>query len=157
MKDLKEQILEIMKWGISDEKFFASEIESLIKENYVDKEFVRRKMSPIERMEAKGLIDHDYKTTWGEHEQKPEGITAEEILKNHLDLTITEELPRKHRLMVYADEIIDCMEEYFESKQINLREELIAYDKFMTKSKWGSKEILSPEKSINEYLNQKEK
>ncbi|MCK9281578.1 MAG: hypothetical protein M0P71_13210 [Melioribacteraceae bacterium] len=33
-----------------------------------------------------------------------------------------------------------------------LREELVAYDKWMSRNKWGTGKILSPEKSVNEYL-----
>jgi hypothetical protein len=53
-----------------------------------------------------------------EIEQKEsKGMTAEEILKNYLDLKISEELPKRHRLILYADEIIEAMEEYAQSRQ----------------------------------------
>lgn len=33
-----------------------------------------------------------------------------------------------------------------------LREELIAYDRWMSSQKWGVRELLSPETTVNEYL-----
>lgn len=38
----------------------------------------------------------------------------------------------------------------------NLREELIAYDKWLNRTRWGMREVLSPEKAVDRYLKSKE-
>ena len=37
-----------------------------------------------------------------------------------------------------------------------LREELIAYDKWLNRTRWGMREVLSPEKAVERYLKSKE-
>jgi len=60
------------------------------------------------------------------------------------------------------DEIINLMDAFFDAevdKMVSerLREELIAYDKWMSSHKWGIRELLSPETTVNEYLKTREK
>jgi len=58
-------------------------------------------------------------------EQEPEGVTAEEIMKD-----LPYQSDDNDEKWYCAEDIIEAMESYAKSKQINRRDELLKYEKF---------------------------
>jgi len=81
---------------------------------------------------------------------KPEskGMTAEEILKNYLDLTIKEELPKKHRIIMFADEILECMEEYISQNQPVTADAVLKWRRYSNTGRCASIQFLDVKKTI---------
>ena len=54
-----------------------------------------------------------------------------------------------HRKKILLSDLNSLLEQH---KEVILREELIAYDKWTSRKKWMTGVILSPEKAVDEYL-----
>lgn len=84
--------------------------------------------------------------------EEPEGVTAEEILKNKLSPDIYFGLKNIFHYHI----ILEVIEYYAKSKQINLRDELIKFYKWYYSKNPFSVAYKSRIKIIDEYLNQKD-
>jgi len=86
--------------------------------------------------------------------------TAEQFVNKYYNL------PQSKIMTVRVGSLIKCLERFatlhaqrLAEKMVSerLREELIAYDRWMSSQKWGVRELLSPETTVNEYLKTIEK
>ena len=75
-------------------------------------------------------------------------MTAEEFWQEKNGGASSEDLTFNHGVTISPTWTVALMEEY---AKLNLREELINYDKWMVEVKWGT-DVPSAEKSVDEYL-----
>lgn len=78
-------------------------------------------------------------------------MTAEEFWQEKNGGASSEDLTMIHGVTISPMWAVALMEEF---AQINLREELIKYDKWMARVKWGT-DVPSAEKAVDEYLKTK--
>lgn len=130
---MKDKLIENLKEYVNfleDRAFTCSEIHKRRKYN-----IFRKKIAFLESELAK---------------EEPEGVTAEEIFSKHFNMNIGIEYSAED----YHKHIIEAMETYAKTKQIDLRKELTAYEKWVSIN-YGKPEYDSGIGLVDEYLKQR--
>ena len=94
----------------------------------------------------------------------PPAEGAEEILKKHMNGRAVQEY--KEELFIEYNTVVAAMQEFaslhaqrLAEKMVSerLREELIAYDKFLSNTYWGVGHIVKRDEAVDEYLKSRER
>jgi hypothetical protein len=133
----REELIHFMEWW--DKRYYPSRLQ-FHREKDADKYLAEHSIPPAEGAEE--MSAREYLDKWmDEHHHLSDRLIGWSVAADFAEDFATLHAQRLAEKMVSE----------------RLRGELIAYDRWMSSQKWGVRELSSPETTVNEYLNTREK